>query len=245
MTIEENGIPQVKRAREFKLYTYDGRILLDLYRGDGRAFSGHKPGKTVFTLKNLAEQGVFCDYPSVYGGRLQKALRSLFPEFPHTAVFASEASALNFLPQMPADPARGESGSFVLWRPGLPVPSEARQLLVRIPAGGFSRAVAVCGRETLSAAGETLSAVEAGVLTRAVYDWIALAENGLPTVPEIETVDFVRRGYYLEYKGPDYRECRFRAAEAGILLPPAAEVPAVLPLSATKGEWGKIRKALG
>ena len=30
-------------------------ILLDLYRGDGRAFSGHKPGKTVFTLKNLAE----------------------------------------------------------------------------------------------------------------------------------------------------------------------------------------------
>ena len=63
--------------------------------------------------------------------------------------------------------------------------------------------------------------------------------------PEIETVDFVRRGYYLEYKGPDYRECRFRAAEAGILLPPAAEVPAVLPLSATKGEWGKIRKALG
>lgn len=244
MIIEESGIPPVKRAREFKLYTYDGRILLDLYRGDGRAFSGHKPGKTVFTLKNLAEHGVFCAYPSVYGGRLQKALRSLFPEFPHTAVFASEAAALRILPQMPADPARGESGLTVLWRPGLPVPAETQLLLVRIPAGGFSRAVAVCGREAVPADGETLSPVEAGVLTRAVYDWMASAADGLPAAPETETVDFIRRGYYLEYKGTDYAARRLKALESGVLLPPCAGIPAVLPLSATKGEWGKIAKAL-
>ena len=94
MINEENGIPPVKRAREFKLYTYDGRILSDLYRGNGRAFSGHKPGKTVFTLKNLAEHGVFCAYPSVYGGRLQKALRTLFPAFPYSAVFSGESAAM-------------------------------------------------------------------------------------------------------------------------------------------------------
>ena len=243
MINEENGIPPVKRAREFKLYTYDGRILSDLYRGNGRAFSGHKPGRTVFTLKNLAEHGVFCAYPSVYGGRLQKALRSLFPEFPHAAVFASEAAALRVLPQMPADPARGESGSAVLWRPGLPVPAEAQLLLVRVPAGGFSGAAAVCGRRPLPD-GDILSPVEAGVLTRAVYDWIALAADGLPAAPDIETTDFVRRGYYLEYKGTDYAARRLKALEAGVLLPPLAADPAILPLTATKGEWGKIKKAL-
>ena len=79
--IGEEFCPAVKRAREFKLYTYDGRILIDLYRGGGRAFSGHKSGKLVLTLKNAAEQGVFCDYPSVYGGRLQKARVSVFCRF--------------------------------------------------------------------------------------------------------------------------------------------------------------------
>lgn len=244
MIIEANDIPSVKRAREFKLYTYDGRILLDLYRGNGRAFSGHKPGKTVFTLKNLAEHGVFCAYPSVYGGRLQKSLRSLFPEFPHTAVFASETAALAVLPQTPADPARGESGSVVLWRPGLPLPPEAQQLLVRIPAGGFSCAAAVCGRQPLPD-GDILSPVETGVLARAVYDWIALAAAGLPKVPEIETVDFLRRGYYLEYKGVDYIARRRKALEFGVLLPPRMTEPAILPLAATNGEWGKIKRALG
>ena len=92
--------PAVKRARDFKLYTYDGRVLLDLYRENGRAFSGHKSGKLVLTLKNAAEQGVFCSYPSVYGGRLQKALRTLFPAFPYSAVFSGESAARRRTPSL-------------------------------------------------------------------------------------------------------------------------------------------------
>ena len=110
--------PAVKRARDFKLYTYDGRVLLDLYRENGRAFSGHKSGKLVLTLKNAAEQGVFCSYPSVYGGRLQKALRTLFPAFPYSAVFSGESAAMQAADALfdentaLCDPVRGESGSF-------------------------------------------------------------------------------------------------------------------------------------
>lgn len=241
--IEEKELPQIKRAREFKLYTYDGRILLDLYRGDGRAFSGFKPGKTVFTLKNMSEQGVFCAYPSVHGRRLQKALRSLFPVFEYTAAFVCESDAVRVLQTPIADPARGESGSDLLWRPGLPVPDETQRLLVRIPAGGFSRVSVVCSRTPLSA-GDILSPVEAAVLSRAVYDWQATASCGLPPLPEFPAADFIRRGCYLQYAGDNYRDRFFKALAVGVLLPPNAFIPVALPLKATKGEWGKIKNAL-
>ena len=241
--------PAVKRARDFKLYTYDGRVLLDLYRENGRAFSGHKSGKLVLTLKNAAEQGVFCSYPSVYGGRLQKALRTLFPAFPYSAVFSGESAAMQAADALfdkktaLCDPVRGESGSFERWRPTLPVSSKAQTLFVILPAGGFSRAVALCSRTPLSA-GETLSAVETAVLTRAVYDWIALSEKIADEAPKIAAPAWKRNGFYLLYGGSDYDKMRTEALNRGVLLPPTAVEAAVLPLTATKGDWGKITEVL-
>ena len=141
------------------------------------------------------------------------------------------------------DPVRGESGSFERWRPTLPVSSKAQTLFVILPAGGFSRAVALCSRTPLSA-GETLSPVETAVLTRAVYDWIALSEKIADETPKIAAPAWKRNGFYLLYGGSDYDKMRTEALNRGVLLPPTAVEAAVLPLTATKGDWGKITEVL-
>ena len=46
------------------------------------------------------------------------------------------------------------------------------------------------------------------------------------------------------YGGSDYDKMRTEALNRGVLLPPTAVEAAVLPLTATKGDWGKITEVL-
>lgn len=244
-------IPTIKRAREFKLYTYDGKVLLDLYRENGRGFCGYKFGKLVFTLKNLAEQGVFAAYPSVYENRLKKALLSAFPQFSEVAFFANLKEASNALGRLStethfSDPILEPTTKALRWRPTLPIESKADFLLVTPPDSGFSTVEIILSNSPLST-NLKLSPVEAGVLTRVFYDWIALSQKGLGEAPSLDLPAWEQKGFYMRYKGEDYQQQWKKALTEGVLLsPPGVENSpvALLPLSATKGEWGKIRRAL-
>jgi hypothetical protein len=72
-------VPPIRRAREFRLYTEDGRRLADLWQYGGAAVLGHTPPGVLRELKNTAERGLFAPLPSRLEGRFIKALSRLFP----------------------------------------------------------------------------------------------------------------------------------------------------------------------
>ncbi|MDR2069844.1 MAG: hypothetical protein LBP81_00290 [Treponema sp.] len=73
------SLPAVRRARNFRLYTADGRRLTDLWQYGGRAVLGHTPPGILRELKNAASRGLFVPFPGCYEGRFIKSLSRLFP----------------------------------------------------------------------------------------------------------------------------------------------------------------------
>jgi hypothetical protein len=132
-------IPEVRRARDFRLYTAGNRRLVDLWQYGGRAILGHTPPSVLREMKNTAERGLFAPLPNSLEGRFLKALSRLLPGrgfrvFPTEAALCRFLAAAGFSPAVidpalsigqsteapPAGPpesplARGR----VLWRPFL------------------------------------------------------------------------------------------------------------------------------
>lgn len=78
-TNEGCGLPAARRARDYHVYDYSGRRYLDMWLNGGRALLGHRPGGLGTVLKNQLAKGVLAEAPSVYDGRLRKALKGLVP----------------------------------------------------------------------------------------------------------------------------------------------------------------------
>ena len=126
--------PPIRRARDFHLYTQNGRRLVDLWQDNGRAVLGHTPPRVLRELKNTANRGLFAPLPSPWEGRLIKALGSLFPNrafrlyagasgLREALAAAGRLSAgpfpdpaLESLPPSGGNPAETQA---VLWRPFL------------------------------------------------------------------------------------------------------------------------------
>ncbi|MDR2185204.1 MAG: hypothetical protein LBO80_05985 [Treponema sp.] len=130
----DNGLlkllPPIRRARDFRLYTEDGRRLVDLWQYGGAALLGHTPPGLLRVFKNTAERGLFAPLPGRPEGRLFKALPGFFPGRSFR-LYDSEASLFRALaagipvsavplvsipdPALPA----WEPGILSLWRPFL------------------------------------------------------------------------------------------------------------------------------
>ncbi len=89
-------LPRIRRAREYRLYTVDGRRIVDLWQAGGRAILGHRGAGVVSAVKRVLEHGTLAPLPSVQERRLEQTLRRLFPERPElrVAVYASEERAI-------------------------------------------------------------------------------------------------------------------------------------------------------
>jgi hypothetical protein len=149
------SLPVIRRARDFRLYTEDGRRLADLWQYGGRAVLGHTPPGVLRELKNAASRGNFVPFPSYYEGRLVKALSRLFPGRT-VRLYADDASLRRALLQAgynaaapfpdPAFPAsRSLSGKLspVLWRPFLEESFRKKPLLTDQPSSKPDAAVPV------------------------------------------------------------------------------------------------------
>ncbi|MDR2784383.1 MAG: hypothetical protein LBB83_00550, partial [Treponema sp.] len=66
-------IPAIRRARGFRLYTADGRRIVDLWQYGGRAVLGHTPPAVLREMKNTAERGLFVPFPGPQERRFLKA----------------------------------------------------------------------------------------------------------------------------------------------------------------------------
>ena len=256
-------VPAVLRARGFRLYTQDGKRLIDLWLNGGAAVLGHTPPNLLRELKNTASRGLYAPLPHFTESRFIKALSKLLPGRSFrlyaappaelTVLFKTEAAALWRPFTDPASPFAAENSPPILvpvlpgiqqWRGGLPVglcaaASESENQLAHLPAS------------------DMLSPVLLSAVARGIYDILAAPERAKPIFPRVEKVmqtdsfqkRWRRHGVYLypkEKLAPEIWTALFvKFLEAGFLLPPNLSQPLILPAELSGGEDAKLAAVLG
>ncbi len=266
------ALPAVRRARDFHLYTADGRRILDLYLDGGAALLGHRPARLGRELKNLLERGLAGNLPSVHGARLVRTLRGLLPGHRWFGIAASVDAAWRLLcgriDRLPAtlaeaaDPLRDpgwREAPVAWWRPlceqqplgGAWLEQGPAALLHRLPFRIGAGPVTVSTREPVAAgAGQH----EAGSVSPLLLSGAAAALRHLArAAPQrlaaaahwpVDLGAWRRTGIYVL---PNYPRCQHAGVfaaflHAGVLLNPHHPAPNILPASASPGEWRLLRR---
>jgi hypothetical protein len=264
-------MPEIHRARGWRLYAKDGSRIVDLWQYGGRALLGHNPPGLLRAFKNSAERGLFAPFPHFAEGRLRKALAALLPgrrfRFYSGSLDAALAAAENV-------PGR-DSGCIrnpALWRPFLDIPSGP--LFIPVLPFPFPGAPAVLALDpeldaALALPAETISPAALAAAARCVWDLIAVSPGrGRPCFPKLDAVlgrasagsrDWRRQGIYLSYlagadsapggirnsaAGDSYPALFRRFLDNGFLLPPSPSQPAILPGELSRGEEAKLAEIL-
>lgn len=238
----DRGVPEITRARGFRLYTARGTRLVDLWQYGGRAILGHNPPGLLRTIKNGAERGLFAPLPNAASGRLFRALAVLFPGCSFgvyrdgTGLYRAPETA-GFRPLPLWRPFRNEAVPDSLFVPVLPFP--------------FPGAPEVLARKAERAGAlpsDTVSPVALAAAARCAWDLAAALASGVRAVsfPAVERAlkdnpRWKRRGIYLSRAGvEDYADLFRRFLEGGFLLPPSPEEEAILPGELSPGEEKKL-----
>jgi len=247
-------VPTVLRARDFRLYTKNGR-LVDLWQNGGAAVLGHTPPSLLRELKNTASRGLYAPFPHFMEGRYIKALSRIFPGR-HFIFYAAPP------PELYALAAEGRAA---LWRPfldpavPLAVPENAPPVLIPVapgiqgwrgglPYGLCALAIDPAFEKTAPLPpGDFLSPVLLAYAARGIYDLIAAApQRANPAYLRIRlnTVQWQRQGLYLtprHYLSPENWAALFRRfLDKGFLLPPIATQPLILPGVLSPGEEAQL-----
>jgi len=98
-------MPQVLRIRDFRLYTRDGRRIIDLWQNGGVSVLGHTPALLLREIKNTASRGLYAPFPHFSQQRFLKALTQILPGRSFRIFAAPPAGIYQF--------------NFELWRPYL------------------------------------------------------------------------------------------------------------------------------
>ena len=153
-------LPVVRRARAYHLYSVTGKRYLDLWQNGGRSLLGHRPGRLTTVLKDTLSRGLIADLPSVFGGRLIRTLKALFPDYREFRLCSAMSEALslaglhlgrNITADDVADPLLSVQPATEtpvrLWRPLLPELPAAEVLLPVLPFAVAGAPQVVCFRE--------------------------------------------------------------------------------------------------
>jgi len=260
MTANEKQIPVVLRARGYRLYTQDGKRLVDLWLNGGAAVLGHTPPNLLRELKNTASRGLYAPLPHFMEGRFIKALSKLLP-----------GRSFRLYAAPPQEPAKlFTSGSAKLWRPfadtasPFAVEKNAPPILVPVLPGiqlwrdelPLGLCVLATESETLAAqlpASDTLPPILLAVATRGVYDLLAAEDRAKLNFPRIEKAlqankIWQRCGIYLypkeKFEDKTWSTLFNKFLEAGFLLPPNQNQPLILPGELSDGEETKLAAVL-
>ncbi|MDR2575014.1 MAG: hypothetical protein LBC52_01070 [Treponema sp.] len=246
-------VPEILRAREFRLYTKAGR-LVDLWQNNGAAVLGHTPPSLLRTLKNTASRGLYAPFPHFLEARYHKALSCIFPD----RTFRLYAAPPPGLDKLAAE------GSAALWRPfadpaspfGVP---ESLPVLIPVVPGiqtwrdGLPLGLCVLAvKDEAALGGDILPPVLLAAAVRGIYDLISAAHGRAnPQYPRIAKAlksshqNFWQRGgiYLTPKQEPSQTEWAAlfrRFLENGFLLPPHPSHPLILPGVLSPGEEAKL-----
>lgn len=92
----------VRRARNFYLYTERKVRLLDMYLNGGRAILGHKPYDVMTKYKRELDHGIYGDLPTKSDGELRRALKTLFPDY-EAGLYVTAETALKVASRLISD----------------------------------------------------------------------------------------------------------------------------------------------
>jgi len=240
-------VPQILRARGYRLYTKDNRRLIDLWLNGGAALLGHTPPNILRELKNTASRGLYAPYPHFTEGRLLKALSKLLPEYSFCiyatppqefATLFSNGKASLWRPFMTAD----TSNPFHLILPGIQIglcviAAKSEEQLAQLPPN------------------ELISPIVLATAARGIHDLIASPQRAHPHLPrtykalKADICPWRREGIYLYLKDPPdekgWAAYFDKFLQAGFLLPPTPEHPVILPGELSDGEDAKLAEMLG
>ena len=252
-------IPNVLRARGFRLYLSNGKRLVDLWLTGGAAVLGHTPPNILRELKNTASRGLYSPFPHFTEARYLKALSKIFPNRVFR-LYAAPPQELSVLLN---------NGSAKLWRP-FTNPSnpfaatENSPILIPVLPGiqlwhgglPIGLCIAAAPSENHFAnlpQSDILPPVLLATAARGIHDILAAPNRAAPKLQRIEKAlqgsRWQKHGIYLELKEKAETE-KWSALfqkflEAGFLLPPAPSFPLILPGELSDGEEAKLAAALG
>ena len=249
-------VPSIRRARGYFLYTADGRRFLDFYQDEGRALLGHRVQGMQRVIKSTVSRGLLAPYPSVYGGRVERMVRKLFPSAGTVRVYRNKdrlSSAVAAACHKPAshvkieDPLSHRRGEVMLWRPFLlDQPEDVPFLVPVFPFPGdfspFAIVAADPGAELPPS--DTVSPFLSDTLAKVISE---LSERlSAPPEDDLSCFDsslWERRSRYLVFNMEQdaYRSLYIKALAAGIFLPPSADITGIIPL---EYESGQVKKFL-
>ena len=70
-------LPEISRARSYRLYCSNGKRIVDLYQDGGRAIMGHRVPGLLLSMKQALEKGMFFPCHTRYDKRLENAVHTL------------------------------------------------------------------------------------------------------------------------------------------------------------------------
>lgn len=261
-------VPRISRARDFRLYTHDGRRFTDLWQYGGKAVLGHTVPHQLRELKNNASRGLFVPFPNHLEGRLEKALERLFPKRviriykdKESMQKAFEIAEFEFpKDRLIPDPALGEHSvrsSFSLWRPFIndeeTVYEEADILLPILPFPGMNAPKVLLLEKNISKffpPSDVLSLVLSSALLSSVTalikqmpaeiaDYSQLTQN-------LSHSSWQQRKIYLmnpSFKDDlSYEKIFHRFLDGGFLIPPKRNLPLILPVKQDALSHGELAK---
>ncbi|WP_461246683.1 hypothetical protein [Treponema sp. R6D11] len=252
-------LPNVLRARGFRLYLSNGKRLVDLWLNGGAAVLGHTPPNILRELKNTASRGLYSPFPHFTEARYLKALSKIFPNrlFRLYAAPPQELSVLF------------NNGNAKLWRPftnptnPFAVTDNAPILIPVLPGiqlwrNGLPIGLCVVAAETETQLAnlppsDILPPVLLATATRGIHDLLAAPNRATPKFQRIEKILknnlLQRHGIYLELKEKaeteNWSTLFQKFLEAGFLFPPTPSFPLILPGELSDGEEAKLAVVLG
>lgn len=260
-TPEMPAIPQIRRARGYRLYDARGRRYLDLYQDDGRAVLGHRASGVSAAVRAAVSRGLCADYPSVWASRLVRALKTLIPQCvdvrwyleaararaaaaAHLSVDATELSV--------ADPVIDGAWDAEVsrWRPFCGDDGGRRHARVLLPVMPPARSIApsvLCFLEPVSGAvpdSDLVSAFVLHALSRSAYDLTAAQKARNTDHWACFEAPFWRRcGPYFVFTCAfsDYLVHFDRLLQRGILVSPRYPGPSIVPAEYSPGELARFK----
>lgn len=240
---------KIRRARGHRLYTVDGKRILDLSMDKGRAVLGHRPGGVSLAIKNVIDRGIYSSYDSVFKDRLKKEIFRRFPDYSYIYILRYEEKVTAKLGVNIKDPLTDncKNVDIAYWRPFLDVP-DADALVLLYPLPGLNDTTLVLSRDELPLGDDDVSPVLLSGILKSFYELDksekSFKKEDYAVYSNIKGANITAPYLVLDISSEDYKKLCCRALDEGILL--NSDKPLIiLPSDYSEGESKKILEVLG
>jgi hypothetical protein len=241
-------LPPIRRSRDFRLYSRDGRRFLDFWQEGGAGILGARSSQVVNLIKNDLEAGRFYRLPADGTKRLESAVLAQFPAYCAVRAYPHLEEALARAAEAGLSAPRLSE-----WKPFLPLP-DSPVLLVRPPLPESLRPAILLFKdaaEALAAPPGALAAFQPRAAVRALSDikreetlGLAAREDSWKLFDSLCPAGiFERRGPYLRpLSATGYDAVFERFLRGGVLLSPDPALPSIVPGNFDGGELSFLKE---